>query len=130
LFDDDNGGFVAELLDIEPGTVVRTWVGWIRSDDRDACAEYLERTRMRDYRATPGNLGAFLMFAYESDGRTRVTTMSFWTSMRAIEAFAGADIQRAVFYPEDDVFLIARETSVTHHEVAAFNAAIITTLHR
>jgi heme-degrading monooxygenase HmoA len=120
---------VAELLDIEPGSVVRTWVGWIRSRDRDEYAAYLERTGLRDYRATPGNLGAFAMFADEPDGRTRVTTVSFWTSVDAIVAFAGEDFANAVFYPDDDRYLVARETSVTHHEVSSLTGAITPTMH-
>jgi len=121
---------VAELLDIEPGTVVRTWVGWIRSDDRHDYGDYLERTGLRDYRATSGNLGAFAMFSDEPGDRTRVTTISFWTNIDAIAAFAGENIAEAVFYPEDDRYLIARETRVMHHEVSAFAGAINPTMHR
>ncbi|THG28163.1 hypothetical protein E6C64_18715 [Naasia lichenicola] len=84
---------------------------------------------MRDYRATPGNLGAFAMFTDEPDGRTRVTTVSFWTSVEAIEAFAGEDVTTAVFYPDDDRYLVARETTVRHHEVTAAEGAITPTLH-
>jgi hypothetical protein len=32
-------------------------------------------------------------------------------------AFAGDDIDRAVFYPEDDRYLIAKEDTVRHYEV-------------
>ena len=35
-----------------------------------------------------------------------------------IAGFAGDDIARAVFYPEDDRYLVDRETTVTHFEVA------------
>jgi hypothetical protein len=34
------------------------------------------------------------------------------------KGFAGDDISRAVFYPEDDEYLVDRETTVSHHEVA------------
>ncbi|MGH7701050.1 MAG: hypothetical protein ACREMJ_11115 [Gemmatimonadales bacterium] len=30
--------------------------------------------------------------------------------------FAGPDVERAVFYPEDDRFLVARATTVRHFE--------------
>jgi hypothetical protein len=36
-----------------------------------------------------------------------------------ISGFAGEDISRAVFYPEDDRYLVDRETTVTHYEVTA-----------
>ena len=51
------------------------------------------------------------------DGRTEVVTLSFWTSLDAVRAFAGDDVSAAVFYPEDDRFLVDRERTVTHHEV-------------
>lgn len=36
----------------------------------------------------------------------------------AIEAFAGQDIDTAVFYPDDEQFLIERDLTVKHYEVA------------
>jgi hypothetical protein len=38
--------------------------------------------------------------------------------MDAVKAFAGDDPERAVFYPEDDRFLIERDLTVAHYEVA------------
>jgi heme-degrading monooxygenase HmoA len=51
------------------------------------------------------------------DGRTEVVTVSWWESRAAIEGFAGSDIDVAVFYPEDDRYLVDRETTVRHYEV-------------
>jgi hypothetical protein len=45
-------------------------------------------------------------------------TVSWWSSRAAFEGFAGHDIDVAVFYPEDDDYLIGRETTVSHYEVA------------
>jgi heme-degrading monooxygenase HmoA len=49
--------------------------------------------------------------------RAEFVTMSFWDSRKAIEAFAGQDIERAVFYPEDERFLVERDLTVHHYEV-------------
>ncbi|WP_324276862.1 hypothetical protein [Blastococcus brunescens] len=51
------------------------------------------------------------------DGRTEILTLSFWKSREVIAGFAGDDISRAVFYPEDDRYLVDREATVTHFEV-------------
>ena len=56
------------------------------------------------------------------DGRTEVLTVSWWESRAAITGFAGSDIEAAVFYPEDDEYLVDRETTVSHFEVAAAQA--------
>jgi len=37
--------------------------------------------------------------------------------MQAIEAFAGSKPEVAVFYPEEDRYLVERETVVSHFEV-------------
>ena len=39
-------------------------------------------------------------------------------SRPSLEGFAGQNIEVAVFYPEDDGYLIDRETTVTHYDVA------------
>jgi hypothetical protein len=38
---------------------------------------------------------------------------------RRDERFAGADPSTAVFYPEDDAFLVRRDLTVDHYDVAA-----------
>jgi len=74
---------------------------------------------MAEYRRTPGNQGAHMLTRDLDDGRTEIVTLSFWNSREVIRGFAGEDITRAVFYPEDDRFLVDREETVTHYEVHA-----------
>ena len=98
--------------------IARMWRGWVRTEDRDVYLAYVERTGMSGYRRTPGNRGAHLLARDLDDGRTEIVTLSFWDSREVIAGFAGEDIARAVFYPEDDRYLVDRETTVTHFEVA------------
>jgi heme-degrading monooxygenase HmoA len=44
-------------------------------------------------------------------------TFSLWESVDAIRAFAGDDIETAVYYPDDDRYLIERDATVRHYEV-------------
>lgn len=97
--------------------MLRSWTGWIRTADRDAYARYLEETGMRAYRATAGNRGAWAVMRDLSDGRTEVRTLSLWRAREDIVAFAGPDIAVAVFYPDDDAYLIDRERTVEHFDV-------------
>lgn len=99
------------------GGVVRMWTGVIRTADRDAYREYLEQTGLTEYRETPGNIDAMALYRDLGDGRTEVVTVSRWRSIDDIAAFVGDDISRAVFYPEDDRFLIDRELTVKHFDV-------------
>ena len=94
--------------------IVRMWRGSVRSEDADEYVAYIERTGMSEYRAAPGNLDAWMLTRDLGDGTTEVVTVSRWESVEAIEGFAGADIGRAVYYPEDDRFLVERDDVVRH----------------
>ena len=96
--------------------IARTWRGWTRRGDADAYVEYLHETGLREYRATPGNRGAWVLVGDDGD-RAEIVTLSFWDSLDAVRGFAGDDVERAVFYPEDDRFLVAREETVRHWRV-------------
>ncbi len=98
--------------------IARIWRGWVRTEDREAYADYIEGTGMAHYRRTPGNQGAHMLLRDLGDGRTEVVTLSFWRDHDAIRQFAGDDVSAAVFYPEDERFLVAREDFVTHYTVA------------
>jgi heme-degrading monooxygenase HmoA len=69
-------------------------------------------------KATPGNRGAWLLSRPDGE-KAEIITLSFWESRQAIQGFAGQDIEKAVFYPEDDRFLVERDLTVHHYEVAA-----------
>ena len=94
------------------------WRGWVRTDRTGEYVDYIRRTGLAEYRRTPGNLGAEMWTRDLGDGRSEVTTLSWWESLNDIRGFAGDEIDRAVFYPQDDDYLIDREIRVTHHEVA------------
>jgi len=88
----------------------------VRRDDADAYVEYIVNTGMAEYRATPGNQGAWMLRRDDGD-RSEIITFSLWDSRDSIRAFAGEDIDQAVFYPEDDRFLIERDLKVRHYRV-------------
>lgn len=96
--------------------IARTWRGATTEEDSDAYLEYLRETGFRQYRATPGNLGVFGLRRI-IDGRAELLLLTLWESEEAIRRFAGDDISRAVFYPEDDRFLIDRDDHVDHFDV-------------
>ncbi len=50
--------------------------------------------------------------------------LTLWDSLDAVRAFAGPDERVAVFYPEDDAFLVERERHADHFEVVVAPDAI------
>jgi heme-degrading monooxygenase HmoA len=97
--------------------IARMWRGWVRTEDRDVYAAYVEETGMAHYRRTPCNRGAHMLLRDLDDGRTEIVMLSFWDSLEVVRGFAGEDVSRAVLYPEDDRYLVDRETTVAHFEV-------------
>jgi heme-degrading monooxygenase HmoA len=89
----------------------------VRTERAAEYVDYILRTGMAEYRATPGNVDAQMLTRDLGDGRTEVLTMSWWESLDSIHAFAGDDITAAKYYPEDEEFLIGHEDVVTHYEV-------------
>jgi heme-degrading monooxygenase HmoA len=96
--------------------IARTWRGAVRAEDADTYLEYLNATGLREYRETPGNQGV-LALRRLAGGRAEFFLITLWDSMEAVRRFAGDEPERAVFYPEDERFLIERGERVEHFEV-------------
>ena len=101
-------------------TILREWRAEIRKQDRDAYVDYVRSTGIVEYRQTPGNLGAIVATRELDAERCEVMTLSWWESLDAVRAFAGADVQRARYYPADERYLLTRPETVLHY--AAFAA--------
>jgi heme-degrading monooxygenase HmoA len=98
--------------------IARWWRGWTRADEIDRYVEYVEETGVEALVATPGNMGVYILARAEGD-RAEIVVISLWESLEHVRAFAGDDVGRAVFYPEDDRFLVDRDRRVSHYEVPA-----------
>jgi heme-degrading monooxygenase HmoA len=98
--------------------IARTWRGAVRRTDADAYADYMQDTGVAGYRATPGNRGAW-MLRRDVGELTEFVMFTLWDSLDAVKAFAGEEYETAVFYPEDDRFLVERDLTCAHYEVAS-----------
>jgi heme-degrading monooxygenase HmoA len=96
--------------------IARIWRGMVRTEDADEYVTYVRDTGMKHYRSTPGNVGAWIL-RRQTDDKTEILTFSIWESMAAVRAFAGDDPSHAVYYPEDDRFLVERSLVVDHYDV-------------
>lgn len=96
--------------------IARIWHGVTSTDKADEYVDYLNRTGLKDYRATQGNRGVYLLRRIEGD-QAHFLTLTFWDSKDAIREFAGEDVEKARYYPEDAAFLVELETAVKHYEV-------------
>ncbi len=95
--------------------LARIWHGVTLAEKADEYLDYLNRTGIPDYRATPGNRGAFVLRRVEGE-RMHFLTISLWESLESIKSFAGEDYERARYYDEDGKFLLEFEPTVQHYE--------------
>ena len=96
--------------------IARIWHGVVPTEKARAYRQYVFETGFADYRKTPGFQRAYLLCREEGDV-THFQALSMWDSMEAIRAFAGADPERARYYPEDERYLVELEPRVRHYEV-------------
>ncbi len=96
--------------------IARVWRGVVRLADADVYADYIRETGFEQYALTDGNRGAWLLRRDEGD-RTEFITYSLWDSLNSVRAFAGDDIERAVYYPDDERYLVERDDLVRHYSV-------------
>jgi len=103
--------------------IARSWKGATKAQDAEAYLEYLHATGFSEYRKTPGNRGVLGLRRIVKD-RAEFLLISLWDSKEAIKRFAGDDIDKAVFYPDDERFLVERDNHVSHYEVV-FDTALV-----
>ncbi len=95
--------------------IARTWRGATAASKADEYVKYLLETGVSAYRSTQGNRGVLLLRRIDGD-RAEFLLVSLWESMDDVRRFAGEDPERAVFYPEDDAYLLDRDLHAAHYE--------------
>ena len=98
--------------------IARVWRGWTAAEDAEAYADYVERSGMSAAREVTGNRGAYVLRRLDGE-RAEFVTVLLWESLDAVRAFAGDDLERAVFFPEDGRYLVERDLVVTHYEATS-----------
>ncbi len=96
--------------------IARIWRGVTPESKADDYAGYLAATGLKDYAAVEGNRGVFCLRRV-SEGKAEFVLITLWDSWDAIRRFAGDDVERAVYYPEDKAYLLELEPKVKHYEV-------------
>ena len=97
--------------------IARVWRGATRAEDADAYAAYVEH-ELETARALDGNRGTLVLRRLEGD-RAEFVTVLLFGALDDVRAFAGDDVERAVFYAEDARYLVERDLRVLHYEVDA-----------
>ena len=84
--------------------IARIWHGVTELSHSEEYLNLMRNVALPDYRATPGNTGAYALRSVAGD-RAHFLMLTFWESRDAIAKFAGQDIERAKYYDFDkDVY--------------------------
>lgn len=96
--------------------IARRWHGIVPTEKAQAYRAFLIDRAIPNYQSVPGNLGVFIFLRADGDV-THFETLTFWQDRAAIRRFAGDEIERAKYYPEDKQYLLEFEPTVKHFEV-------------
>ena len=96
--------------------ILREWRAEIRRPLKQEYVDYVTATGIAGYRRAAGNLGAVIATRDLDSERSEIVTLSWWKNEAAIKAFAGDDISRSRYYPEDNRYLLTHPEFVQHYE--------------
>ncbi len=96
--------------------IARYWHGATPASKADEYVGYLNRTGVPDLQNTVGNQGVYVLRRIEGDV-AHFLLISLWETEEVIAQFAGDDLEKARYYPQDSEFLLELEPRVTHYEV-------------
>lgn len=96
--------------------VARVWRAAARPDDVPKYLHVFREQVAPELQALAGFLGATVLTA-PRDALVDIVVTTRWTSRAAIEAFAGADLERAVIEPEALAVLADHDDRVRHFDI-------------
>ena len=96
--------------------IARIWRGLTRREDQETYYDYLQKTGLKDYASVTGNHGVWVLRRVRGE-TAEFVLISLWDSYTAIRAFAGEEYEKAVYYPEDQKYLLDLPPDVDHYEV-------------
>jgi len=103
---------------MDQSLIARTWHGRTAAIKADEYLKFLIGRAIPDYQSIAGNRGVTILRRTQG-AEAHFLILTVWESRAAIEAFAGADIEKAKYYDEDQEYLLEFEPTVTHYEVCA-----------
>jgi heme-degrading monooxygenase HmoA len=96
--------------------ISRHWKGITRAGHADDYVRHLESETIPQLRRLPGFVDLSIL-RREVDAGTEFQIVTRWTSLEAIEAFSGKDVNVAVVPPSVRELMVSYDAEVVHYEV-------------
>ena len=97
--------------------ISRHWKGIAKRDHADRYIAHLKNDTLPQLSSLPGFIRASVLCRDVPSG-TEFQVVTVWSSLRAIETFAGADVETAVVPPTVQMMMVEYDRKVAHYEVA------------
>lgn len=99
--------------------ITRIWHGRTKAEHADEYLQFIIDSGVADYKSVEGNLSVEIWRRVDGDV-CHFWTVTKWDSYDSIRQFAGEDVQKAKYYPEDSKYLLEFEPTVQHCETFEF----------
>jgi heme-degrading monooxygenase HmoA len=96
--------------------IVRAWRGCASPANPNGYPEHFARSVLPQLNRLDGFLGASLL-RHDGADAIEFLVLTRWTSMQAIRAFAGKEVDRAVVEPDAAAALVRFDQTVMHYQV-------------
>lgn len=100
--------------------ITRIWHGRTKKEHADIYRNYVIKTGVPEYQNSHGNLDVQILQRDDGD-ITHIWIVTQWKNIESIKSFAGKDISKAKYYPEDEKYLLELEPNVIHCQTHSFS---------
>jgi heme-degrading monooxygenase HmoA len=102
--------------------IVRAFHATATAEGADAYREHFTRAVLPGLQRIDGYQGAYLL-RRDHDRHVELQVLTLWSSLEAIERFAGVNLEHAVVEPAAQAALTTYDPTVTHHTVVVDTVA-------
>ena len=99
--------------------ITRIWHGRTRVAHADEYLQFVIDTGVADYKSVEGNMGVEIWRKIDGEV-SHFWTVTKWDNYESIRRFAGEDVEKAKYYPNDSKYLLEFEPFVEHYETFQF----------
>ena len=104
---------------MKQSSITRIWHGRTNAEHADEYLQFLIDTGVADYKSVEGNLSVEVWRRIEGTV-CHFWTVTKWDGYESIKKFAGEDLEKAKYYPDDSKYLLEFEPTVQHCETFEF----------
>ena len=97
--------------------ISRIWHGWTKHEDADKYEQLLRADVLPGIHRIRGYAGAYLLRREAPNNEVEFITITHFTDIQAVKAFAGADYERAVIAPGATKLLTHYDERSAHYEI-------------